>query len=77
MSSKRSGGLRDISWNIGVTAASSDEDTTGKTYVHFKLVNGEEGDESLHLELTPSDFYRLLHEMERAKANLQALAKTS
>jgi hypothetical protein len=33
--------------------------------------------ETVHLELAPSDFYRLLHEMERAKNNLEILVGSS
>ena len=33
--------------------------------------------EVVHLDLTPKEFYKVLHEMERAKNNLEALVGSS
>jgi len=33
--------------------------------------NGQQ--EAVHMELSPKEFYELLHEMEKAKTNLQSL----
>jgi hypothetical protein len=63
-----------------VTAASSNDESTGRTFVHFKILteNGKTGkNETIHLDLSPKDFYKLLHEMERAKNNLEVLIGSS
>ena len=65
---------------ITVTAASSNEDSSGgRTFLHFKMLmqNNSGKTETVHLELAPVDFYRVLHEMERAKNNLEVLVGSS
>jgi len=62
-----------------VTAASSSDESSGRTFLHFKMLMEKSSgkSETLHLELTPKDFYKLLHEMERAKNNLEVLIGSS
>ena len=38
---------------------------------------GLQSPEVVHLDLTPKEFYKVLHEMERAKNNLEALVGSS
>ncbi len=76
--------LVDVSWNIGVTTAVSCEAGLGKAYVHFKLttepknaaVREVNARENVHLNFTPAEFYKLLHEMERAMKSLEEVTRT-
>jgi len=66
--------LSDMEWNIAVTAASSNDDGVGKTKLNFKYVMENEGEkQNVIMQLTPKEFYKLLHELDRAKGNLQSL----
>ena len=59
---------------ILVTAASSNDDGVGKTKLNFKYVMENEGEkQNVIMQLTPKEFYKLLHELDRAKGNLQSL----
>ena len=66
-----------------MTAASSQEDREGRTFLHFKLSFQKESEgtsgkvEKVHLDMTPQEFFKVLHEMERAKNNLEALIGSS
>ena len=68
---------------VSVTAASSQEEREGRTFLHFKLsfqkdTESQSGKvEKVHLDLTPQEFFKVLHEMERAKNNLEALIGSS
>jgi len=66
--------LSDMEWNIAVTAASSNDDGVGKTKLNFKYAmecGGEK--QNVIMQLSPQEFYKLLHEMDRVKGNLQSL----
>jgi len=64
--------LRDISWTVGVTAASSDTEAVGSAFVRLKLAL-DEGKEPVALELSPKEFFSLLHQLESAKFCLQSV----
>lgn len=67
--------LIDISWKFGVTAATSELNKVGNTFLqmHITLDKGNGQTESVYLELSLAHFYSFLHEMERAKASLENL----
>ena len=61
-----------------VTAASSNDEGVGKTKLNFKYVMENEGEkQNVIMQLTPKEFYKLLHELDRAKGNLQSLTAGS
>lgn len=64
--------LVDLEWKFGVTAASSEMDRVGTTFLQLKLVISKGSSlENVWMELTLPQFYAFLHEMERAKASLE------
>lgn len=65
--------LVDMEWKFGVTAASSELNTVGNTFIQIKLVVNKGGNkiENVYMELSLPEFYSFLHEMERAKASLE------
>eukprot|EP00105_Crassostrea_gigas_P038338 XP_019922486.1 PREDICTED: COMM domain-containing protein 7-like [Crassostrea gigas] len=66
--------LIDMEWKFGVTAASSEVDKVGNTFLQVKLViNTGNGITNTYMELTLPQFYSFLHEMEKAKASLEYL----
>ena len=57
-----------------MTAASSNDDGVGKTKLNFKYVMESGGEkQNVIMQLNPQEFYKLLHELDRAKGNLQSL----
>ncbi|XP_064609867.1 COMM domain-containing protein 7-like [Liolophura sinensis] len=67
--------LVDMEWKFGVTASSSDVDKVGNTFLQLKLViNKGNGTSNVYMELTLPQFYSFLHEMEKAKSNLEYLS---
>merc|ERR1711942_131937 len=68
--------LIDLQWKFGVTAASSDIQLVGNTFLQMKwTVKGEDGKlETICMELSLPQFYKFLHEMEKAKASMEMLA---
>ncbi|XP_022302124.1 COMM domain-containing protein 7-like [Crassostrea virginica] len=67
--------LVDMEWKFGVTAASSEVDKVGNTFLQVKLaINTGNGIKNTHMELTLPQFYSFLHEMEKAKASLEYLS---
>ncbi|KAL3851798.1 hypothetical protein ACJMK2_015506 [Sinanodonta woodiana] len=67
--------LVDMEWKFGVTAASSELDKVGNTFLQLKLViNTGNGTSNIYMELTLPQFYSFLHEMEKAKASLEYLS---
>ncbi|KAK3101610.1 hypothetical protein FSP39_004835 [Pinctada imbricata] len=67
--------LTDMEWKFGVTAASSEMDKVGNTFLQLKLViNTGNGTKNTYMELTLPQFYSFLHEMEKAKASLELLS---
>ncbi|XP_013409245.1 COMM domain-containing protein 7-like [Lingula anatina] len=64
--------LLDMEWKFGVTAASSELNQVGNTFIQLKLVvNKGNKTENVYMELTLPQFYSFLHEMEKAKASLE------
>ncbi|XP_043597745.1 COMM domain-containing protein 7-like [Bombus pyrosoma] len=64
----------DISWRFGVTAASNESDNMGKSFLHLKLKLEENGKtRNAFVEMTISEFYKFLHDLEKAKCNLDLL----
>ena len=60
------------------SAASSNDEGVGKTKLNFKYVMENEGEkQNVIMQLTPKEFYKLLHELDRAKGNLQSLTAGS
>ena len=67
--------LVDMQWKFGVTASSDDAAQIGSTFLQLKLVlNKGSGLESHYMELTLPQFYEFIHEMEKAKASLDAFS---
>lgn len=66
--------LVDAEWTFGVTASSSDHSAVGTTYVQLRLaVAGPRGLEYEHMELSLPRFYEFVHDLERAKAQLDLI----
>ncbi|XP_033346108.1 COMM domain-containing protein 7-like [Bombus vosnesenskii] len=66
--------ILDISWRFGVTAASNESDNMGKSFLHLKLKLEENGKtRNIFVEMTISEFYKFLHDLEKAKCNLDLL----
>ena len=67
--------LVDMEWKFGVTAASSEIKKVGNSFLQLKLVVNKGNDvmEDIYMELSLPQFYTFLHEMEKAKANLDLL----
>ncbi|CAM1327077.1 COMMD7 (predicted) [Pycnogonum litorale] len=68
--------LVDIDWKFGVTAASSELNKVGNTFLQLKLIINKGGteNENVFMELSLPQFYSFLHEMEKAKASLEYLS---
>lgn len=68
--------LVDMEWKFGVTAASSEIKKLGNSFLQLKLVvsKGNDTTEDIFMEMSLPQFYTFLHEMERAKTNLDLLA---
>eukprot|EP00002_Diphylleia_rotans_P034917 TRINITY_DN7553_c0_g1_i1.p1 TRINITY_DN7553_c0_g1~~TRINITY_DN7553_c0_g1_i1.p1 ORF type:complete len:199 (+),score=53.09 TRINITY_DN7553_c0_g1_i1:56-652(+) len=64
--------LVDMDWRFGVTASTSELSAVGSTFLQLHLVLDKGGNEreDVYMELTLPQFYHFLHEMEKAKANL-------
>ncbi|KAG6795917.1 COMM domain-containing protein 7 [Apis mellifera caucasica] len=66
--------ILDISWRFGVTAASNESDNMGKSFLHLKLSLEENGKaKNVFIEMTISEFYKFVHDLEKAKCNLDLL----
>ena len=66
--------LIDAEWTFGVTASSSEHAAVGTTYVQLRLaVTGASGPEYVHMELSLPRFYEFVHDLERAKAELDLI----
>ncbi|KAK9308947.1 hypothetical protein QLX08_001163 [Tetragonisca angustula] len=66
--------ILDTSWKFGVTAASNESDNMGKSFLHLKLNLEENGKtRNVFVEMTISEFYKFLHDLEKAKCNLDLL----
>ena len=65
--------LVDLEWSFGVRASSSEHAVIGSTYTHVRLaVRAPSGAlDYVHFELNLEEFYEFLHELERARAQLE------
>ncbi|XP_043285542.1 COMM domain-containing protein 7-like [Venturia canescens] len=64
----------DVSWKFGVTAASSESDKVGKTFLQLRFLLDEGGEtKSVFTEMSLSQFYKFLHSLEKAKNSLDLL----
>ncbi|XP_077995818.1 COMM domain-containing protein 7-like [Glandiceps talaboti] len=69
--------LVDMEWKFGVTAASSEVNKAGNTFLQLKLVvNKGNRTENVYMELTVPQFYSFLHEMEKAKSSLDCFSQS-
>lgn len=68
--------LVDLEWKFGVTAASSEVNQVGVTFLQMKLTidrgNGQR--EDVHMELSLQQFYQFMADMEKAKTFLDFLS---
>lgn len=59
---------------FSVTSASSESDTVGKTFLQLRLLLDEGGKTtSVFTEMTLGQFYKFLHNLEKAKKSLDLL----
>ncbi|XP_014604412.1 PREDICTED: COMM domain-containing protein 7-like isoform X2 [Polistes canadensis] len=66
--------ILDVSWRFGVTAASNDSDKVGKSFLQLKLSLDEGNRIKDHfIEMSIPEFYKFLHDLEKAKINLDLL----
>ena len=67
--------LVDMEWKFGVTAATSEKNVMGQSFLQLKLVldKGNKQTESVNMELTLPQFYSFLHEMEKARSSFELL----
>jgi len=58
--------LADLSWELGVTTASSNAEQVGQTYmrIQMKLLKNKKL-ETVSMELSLPQFYNFLHELEK------------
>ncbi|XP_053338117.1 COMM domain-containing protein 7 [Clarias gariepinus] len=67
--------LVDMEWKFGVTVGTSELQKAGNIFLQLKLVLRKgNATESVYMELTLPQFYNFLHEMERAKANMDCFS---
>merc|ERR1712126_130013 len=68
--------LVDLQWKFGVTTASSDIQLVGNTFLQMKWTVRDAGGklETISMELSLPQFYKFLHEMEKAKTSMEMLA---
>ncbi|EGI59956.1 PREDICTED: COMM domain-containing protein 7-like [Acromyrmex echinatior] len=65
--------ILDISWRFGVTTA-SDCDNVAKSFLQLKLCLENDGIvKNVFTEMTIGQFYKFLHDLEKAKCNLDLL----
>lgn len=65
----------DVDWKFGVTAASSEKNQVGKTFLQMKItVDSGNGLKNIHMEMSLPQFYAFLHELEKAATSLQYAA---
>ncbi|XP_024879384.1 COMM domain-containing protein 7-like [Temnothorax curvispinosus] len=66
--------ILDISWRFGVTAASNDSNNVAKSFLQLKLCLDDDGKiKNVFIEMTIGQFYKFLHDLEKAKCNLDLL----
>lgn len=67
--------LINLEWNFGVTASSDELQAAGESFLLVKYTLQEGGKSELKhiaMEMSLSQFYHFLHEMEKAKAAIDA-----
>ena len=71
--------LVDFQWRFGVTAASSEVDRVGQTFLQLTLVldKGEAGRQNVRMELSLPQFYDFLQQMQSASRQVEKLAQAS
>ena len=71
--------LVDFQWRFGVTAASSEVDRVGQTFLQLTLVldKGTEGRQNVRMELSLPQFYDFLQQMQSASRQVEKLAQAS
>lgn len=66
--------ILNLSLIITVTAASNESDNVGKSFFQLKLWLEEDSKiNTVFLEMTISEFYKFLHDLEKANRNLDLL----
>nr|XP_012142894.1 PREDICTED: COMM domain-containing protein 7-like isoform X1 [Megachile rotundata] len=71
---KRSKHILNPSFIIAVTAASNESDNVGKSFFQLKLCMEENSKiNNIFIEMTISEFYKFLHDLEKANNNLDLL----
>ncbi|RVE71143.1 hypothetical protein OJAV_G00071390 [Oryzias javanicus] len=67
--------LVDMEWKFGVTVGTSEVQKLGSIFLQIKLVTRKgNSTENIYMELTLPQFYKFLHEMERAKASMECFS---
>ncbi|KAM9343260.1 COMM domain-containing protein 7 [Pholidichthys leucotaenia] len=67
--------LVDMEWKFGVTVGTSEIHKVGNIFLQLKLVIRKgNSTENVYMELTLPQFYRFLHEMERAKTTMDSFS---
>eukprot|EP00010_Vexillifera_abyssalis_P007099 CAMPEP_0201547374 /NCGR_PEP_ID=MMETSP0173_2-20130828/3856_1 /ASSEMBLY_ACC=CAM_ASM_000268 /TAXON_ID=218659 /ORGANISM="Vexillifera sp., Strain DIVA3 564/2" /LENGTH=94 /DNA_ID=CAMNT_0047956403 /DNA_START=19 /DNA_END=303 /DNA_ORIENTATION=- len=68
--------LIDMEWKFGITASTESVDHAGHSFLQLKLVLDKgQKTEIVNMELSLSQFYAFLQEMEKAQAALHSLKK--
>uniref|UniRef100_A0A8C6NZX6 COMM domain containing 7 n=1 Tax=Nothobranchius furzeri TaxID=105023 RepID=A0A8C6NZX6_NOTFU len=62
--------LVDMEWKFGVTVGTSEVQKAGSIFLQVRRLSNTQ--RKAHLRLTLPQFYHFLHEMERAKANMDS-----
>ncbi|XP_075213931.1 COMM domain-containing protein 7-like isoform X1 [Lycorma delicatula] len=67
--------VTDVDWQFGVTAACSNKNQVGKTYLYLKITSVDSSGLSkiTCMEMTLPQFYDFLHELEKAKNSINYL----
>ena len=71
--------LKDLDWRFGVTAASSEVNEVGVTFIQLCLTLDKEGkdkEEKTYVELSLKQFYDLLHQLEKAKTSMDYYSRS-
>merc|ERR1719150_1367587 len=74
LSTLKTNRLIDMEWNFGVAASSDTSTNLGTTFLHLQLVIDESGSRrKVDMELTLTDFYNFLREMEKAQNRMNVM----
>ena len=71
--------LVDFQWRFGVTAASSEVDRVGQTFLQLTLLldKGDGGRQNVRMELSLPQFYDFLQQMQSASRQVEKMAQAS